>query len=58
MGWPATYNLLVQACQTDPFVAAKIRLTVSRWKQFWPFPGAENTEWLSRNEIAVKKSIQ
>ncbi len=48
MGWPATYNLLVQACQTDPFVAAKIRLTVSRWKQFWPFPGAENTEWKIR----------
>ncbi|AXR64661.1 hypothetical protein [Leptospira mayottensis] len=48
MGWPATYNLLVQACQTDPFVAAKVRLTVSRWKQFWPFPGAENTEWKIR----------
>ncbi|ALO24795.1 LIC13305 family lipoprotein [Leptospira borgpetersenii] len=48
MGWPATYNILVQACQTDPFVAAKVRLTVSRWKQFWPFPGAENTEWKIR----------
>ncbi|EKQ82768.1 hypothetical protein [Leptospira kirschneri] len=24
------------------------RLTVSRWKQFWPFPGAENTEWKIR----------
>ncbi|MDI7197613.1 hypothetical protein QMM61_13010 [Leptospira santarosai] len=48
MGWPATYNILVQACQTDPFVAAKVRKTVSRWKQFWPFPGAENTEWKIR----------
>ncbi|EKR45084.1 putative lipoprotein [Leptospira interrogans serovar Grippotyphosa str. LT2186] len=48
MGWPTSYNILVQACQTDPFVAAKVRLTVSRWKQFWPFPGAENTEWKIR----------
>ncbi|WP_061224649.1 LIC13305 family lipoprotein [Leptospira weilii] len=48
MGWPASYNILVQACRTDPFVAAKVRLTVSRWKQFWPFPGAENTEWKIR----------
>ncbi|EMF83168.1 hypothetical protein LEP1GSC188_0509 [Leptospira weilii serovar Topaz str. LT2116] len=48
MGWPTSYNLLVQACRTDPFVAAKVRLTVSRWKQFWPFPGAENTEWNMR----------
>ncbi|EMM74014.1 hypothetical protein LEP1GSC038_2165 [Leptospira weilii str. 2006001855] len=48
MGWPTSYNLLVQACRTDPFVAAKVRLTVSRWKQFWPFPGAENSEWKMR----------
>ncbi|EMJ66727.1 MULTISPECIES: hypothetical protein [Leptospira] len=48
MGWPTSYNLLVQACRTDPFVAAKVRLTVSRWNQFWPFPGAENSEWKMR----------
>ncbi|EMN01573.1 putative lipoprotein [Leptospira noguchii str. 1993005606] len=48
MGWPTSYNLLVQTCQIDPIVAAKVRLTVSRWKQFWPFPNAENTEWKIR----------
>ncbi|MDO6394078.1 hypothetical protein Q4554_08240 [Leptospira santarosai] len=48
MGSQFFYNRLVQACQTDPFVAAKVRKTVSRWKQFWPFAGAENTEWKIR----------
>ncbi|EKO32388.1 putative lipoprotein [Leptospira santarosai str. CBC379] len=42
------YNRLVQTCQTDAIVAAKVRKLVSRWKQFWPFPGAENTEWKVR----------
>ncbi|ONF93022.1 LIC13305 family lipoprotein [Leptospira santarosai] len=48
MGPQVFYNQLVKTCQTDPFVAAKVRKTVSRWKQFWPFPGAENTEWKLR----------
>ncbi|MDI7217300.1 hypothetical protein QMN07_07170 [Leptospira santarosai] len=48
MGPQIFYNRLVQTCQTDPFVAAKVRKLVSRWKQFWPFPGAENTEWKVR----------
>ncbi|WP_017862720.1 LIC13305 family lipoprotein [Leptospira santarosai] len=48
MGPQFFYNQLVKTCQTDPFVAAKVRKTVSRWKQFWPFPGAENTEWKIR----------
>ncbi|WP_061215707.1 LIC13305 family lipoprotein [Leptospira santarosai] len=48
MGPQVFYNRLVQTCQNDPFVAAKVRKTVSRWKQFWPFPGAENTEWKAR----------
>ncbi|MBW9233240.1 hypothetical protein JQK62_13115 [Leptospira santarosai] len=48
MGPQTVNNQLVRLCQTDPFVAAKVRKTVSRWKQFWPFPGAENTEWKVR----------
>ncbi|EMF80998.1 putative lipoprotein [Leptospira weilii serovar Topaz str. LT2116] len=48
MGGRSTYNLLVQFCQTDPIVAAKTRKIIDRWKQFWPFPGAENTEWKIR----------
>ncbi|MDI7210321.1 LIC13305 family lipoprotein [Leptospira santarosai] len=48
MGPQAVNNQLVRLCQNDPFVAAKVRKTVSRWKQFWPFPGAENTEWKAR----------
>ncbi|AXX15460.1 hypothetical protein [Leptospira borgpetersenii] len=44
----STYNRLVRICQTDPIVAAKVRKTVSEWNQFWPFPGAENTEWKTR----------
>ncbi|EMO20965.1 putative lipoprotein [Leptospira santarosai str. HAI134] len=48
MGPQAVNNQLVRLCQTDPIVAAKVRKTVSEWKQFWPFPGAENTEWKIR----------
>ncbi|MCH1911650.1 hypothetical protein L9Z41_03465 [Leptospira noguchii] len=48
MARPSTYNRLVQICRTDPIVAAKVRKTVSEWKQFWPYPGAENTEWKVR----------
>ncbi|EMO86813.1 LIC13305 family lipoprotein [Leptospira santarosai] len=48
MGPQAVNNQLVRLCQTDPIVAAKVRKTVSEWKQFWPFPGAENTEWKVR----------
>ncbi|EMP03504.1 LIC13305 family lipoprotein [Leptospira santarosai] len=48
MGPQFFYNQLVKTCQTDAIVAAKVRKLVSRWKQFWPFPGAENTEWKVR----------
>ncbi|MDI7197615.1 hypothetical protein QMM61_13020 [Leptospira santarosai] len=48
MGVQAMNNQLVKTCQTDAIVAAKVRKLVSRWKQFWPFPGAENTEWKVR----------
>ncbi|EMO64900.1 hypothetical protein LEP1GSC133_2709 [Leptospira borgpetersenii serovar Pomona str. 200901868] len=48
MARPSTYNRLVQVCRNDPIVAAKVRKTVSEWNQFWPFPGAENTEWKTR----------
>ncbi|MDI7186608.1 hypothetical protein QMM42_10395 [Leptospira santarosai] len=48
MGAQIFYSQLVKTCQNDPIVAAKVRKLVSRWKQFWPFPGAENTEWKAR----------
>ncbi len=48
MGSQPRYNKLVQICQTDPIVAAKVRKIVAGWNAFWPFPGAENTEWKIR----------
>ncbi|AXR62813.1 LIC13305 family lipoprotein [Leptospira mayottensis] len=54
MGPQAANNQLVQICQNDAIVAAKVRKTVSEWKQFWPFAGAENTEWKVRMSQAER----
>ncbi|AOP32985.1 hypothetical protein A0128_03335 [Leptospira tipperaryensis] len=45
MGPQSNYNQLIQICQTDPVVAAKVRLMISDMKNFWPFPGSEGTYW-------------
>ncbi|MBM9576595.1 hypothetical protein JWG45_05445 [Leptospira sp. 201903070] len=39
---------LNEICATDPIVAAKVRLTIDEMNRFWPFPGAENTQWKRR----------
>ncbi|MBM9500381.1 hypothetical protein JWG44_08995 [Leptospira sp. 201903071] len=50
MGPQSNYNQLIQICQTDPVVAAKVKLMISDMKNFWPFPGADGTYWKIRIE--------
>ncbi|WP_016754770.1 LIC13305 family lipoprotein [Leptospira santarosai] len=45
MGSISDYNRLIQFCQSDPIISAKVKRTISEWKKFWPFPGAENSDW-------------
>ncbi|WP_061206962.1 LIC13305 family lipoprotein [Leptospira santarosai] len=45
MGPISDYNRLIQFCQSDPIISAKVKRTISEWKKFWPFPGAENSDW-------------
>ncbi|MDI7175214.1 LIC13305 family lipoprotein [Leptospira santarosai] len=45
MGTISNYNRLIQFCQSDPIISAKVKRTISEWKAFWPFPGAENSDW-------------
>ncbi|TGK35938.1 hypothetical protein EHQ12_08320 [Leptospira gomenensis] len=42
------FSYLNEICATDPIVAAKVRLTIDEMNRFWPFPGAENTQWKRR----------
>ncbi|EMY12050.1 hypothetical protein LEP1GSC043_2483 [Leptospira weilii str. Ecochallenge] len=48
MGPISDYNRLIQFCQTDPIVAAKVNRTISEWNEFWPFSGAENSDWKTK----------
>ncbi|MBM9577810.1 hypothetical protein JWG45_11680 [Leptospira sp. 201903070] len=50
MGPQFNYNQLIQICQTDPVVAAKVKLMITDMKNFWPFPGAEGTFWKTKVE--------
>lgn len=42
------FSYLNEICATDPIVASKVRLTIDEMNRFWPFPGAENTQWKRR----------
>ncbi|AVQ11351.1 Putative lipoprotein [Leptospira santarosai] len=42
------FSYLNEICATDPIVAAKVRLTIDEMNHFWPFPGAEDTQWKRR----------
>ncbi|AXR60989.1 LIC13305 family lipoprotein [Leptospira mayottensis] len=48
MGPISDYNRLIRFCQSDPIIAAKVNRTISEWKEFWPFPGAENSDWKTK----------
>ncbi|KXZ28202.1 hypothetical protein AYB33_05125 [Leptospira santarosai] len=42
------FSYLNEICATDPIVASKVRLTIEEMNRFWPFPGAEDTQWKRR----------
>ncbi|UZN07531.1 hypothetical protein M5D10_00640 [Leptospira santarosai] len=42
------FSYLNEICATDPIVAAKVRLMIEEMNRFWPFPGAEDTQWKRR----------
>ncbi|WP_078124606.1 LIC13305 family lipoprotein [Leptospira alexanderi] len=48
MGSMSDYNRLIRFCQTDSIIAAKVNRTISEWNEFWPFPGAENSDWKTK----------
>ncbi|WP_061223171.1 LIC13305 family lipoprotein [Leptospira weilii] len=48
MGPISDYNRLIRLCQSDPIIAAKVNRTISEWNEFWPFPGAENSDWKTK----------
>ncbi|RHX83178.1 LIC13305 family lipoprotein [Leptospira stimsonii] len=51
MGPQSNYEFLMQICQTDPVVGAKVRLMISDMKRFWPFPSTEATYWKNKLEM-------
>lgn len=42
------FSYLNEICAADRIVAAKARLTIEEMNRFWPYPGAENTQWKRR----------
>ncbi|KXZ27987.1 hypothetical protein AYB33_05130 [Leptospira santarosai] len=42
------FSYLNEICATDPIVAAKVRLMIEQMNRFWPFPGAEDSQWKRR----------
>uniref|UniRef100_UPI00036FA3A0 LIC13305 family lipoprotein n=1 Tax=Leptospira santarosai TaxID=28183 RepID=UPI00036FA3A0 len=42
------FSYLNEICATDPIVAAKVRLMIEQMNRFWPFPGAEDSQWKHR----------
>ncbi|WP_061249614.1 LIC13305 family lipoprotein [Leptospira alstonii] len=48
MGPSVNFAQLINICRSDSIVGAKVNLMISDMKKFWPFPGAESTEWKRR----------
>ncbi|MDI7186499.1 hypothetical protein QMM42_09840 [Leptospira santarosai] len=42
------FSYLNEICATDLIVAAKVRLMIEQMNRFWPFPGAEDSQWKRR----------
>ncbi|EMK21547.1 hypothetical protein LEP1GSC008_4335 [Leptospira kirschneri serovar Bulgarica str. Nikolaevo] len=44
----AEIGVINAICKSDSFVAAKVNQTISEMNRFWPFEGADDTEWKRR----------
>ncbi|OOV42644.1 hypothetical protein B1J93_09485 [Leptospira kirschneri serovar Pomona] len=44
----AEIGVINAICKSDSFVNSKVNQTISEMNRFWPFEGANDTEWKRR----------